>query len=223
VSASKQEEMAEIIGGKLVHKVIPKYPKQARKANMHGQVVLQAAVEANGNVNGVAIISGEVILAEEAVDAVRNWRFEPYTQNGAPVRAVQNITFDFIASKKEAELEPLPPPLPMTQIKATLKPVSREPGLFRPGEGVTPPKAIYVTDPAYDEKARKQKYQGVCVVSLIVGADGQPRDVKVVRAIGKGLDAKAIEAVSKWRFKPATKNGEPVAVKINVEVSFRIY
>jgi TonB family protein len=56
-----------------------------------------------------------------------------------------------------------------------------------------------------------------------VGPDGRPRDIKVSRQLGMGLDQKAIEAVRMWRFEPATKDGKPVAVQINVEVNFRLY
>lgn len=58
---------------------------------------------------------------------------------------------------------------------------------------------------------------------LIVGADGHPHNLRVQRSLGMGLDEKAIEAVSTWRFQPATLNGQPVAVEVNVEVSFRLY
>ena len=60
-------------------------------------------------------------------------------------------------------------------------------------------------------------------MSLIVGTDGLPRDVKLTRALGSGLDEKAIEAVRQWKFDPARRNGVPVAVKIDVEVLFRLY
>ncbi len=56
-----------------------------------------------------------------------------------------------------------------------------------------------------------------------MGPDGQPRDIKVARAIEQGLDAKAVEAVRTWKFEPATKDGKPVAVLVNVEVQFRLY
>ena len=58
---------------------------------------------------------------------------------------------------------------------------------------------------------------------LIVGADGRPRDMRVARSLGMGLDEKALEAVRTWRFEPARKDGQPVAVQINVEVIFRLY
>ncbi len=96
-------------------------------------------------------------------------------------------------------------------------------GVFRVGGGVSAPRAIYMPDPEYSEEARKAKYQGVCVLWLVVGPDGRPRDIKVARTLGLGLDEKAIEAVKTWRFEPAMKDGKPVAVQINVEVQFRLY
>lgn len=96
-------------------------------------------------------------------------------------------------------------------------------GVFRVGGGVSAPRALDTPDPEYSEEARKAKYQGTCVLWLIVGPDGKPRDVKVARALGMGLDEKAIEAVRNWKFSPAMKDGKPVAVQINVEVNFRLY
>jgi len=90
------------------------------------------------------------------------------------------------------------------------------------GGDVTAPKAIYAPEPEFSEAARKAGYQGTCVLSLIVGADGQPRDVRVVRRLGMQLDEKAIQAVSEWKFEPAQKGGKPVAVPIEVEVSFHL-
>ncbi len=96
-------------------------------------------------------------------------------------------------------------------------------GIFRVGGGVSAPRALDTPDPEYSEEARKAKYQGTCVLWLIVGPDGKPRDVKIARALGMGLDEKAIEAVRNWKFEPAMKDGKPVAVQINVEVNFRLY
>jgi protein TonB len=96
-------------------------------------------------------------------------------------------------------------------------------GVFRVGGGVSAPRALDTPDPEYSEEARKAKYQGTCVLWLVVGPDGTPRDVKVARSLGMGLDQKAIEAVKKWKFEPALKDGKPVAVQINVEVNFRLY
>jgi TonB family protein len=96
-------------------------------------------------------------------------------------------------------------------------------GVFKVGGGVSAPKVLEQPDPEYSEEARKAKYQGTVLLWLIVGPDGRPRDIKVSRALGMGLDQKAVEAVRKWKFQPAEKDGRPVAVQINVEVNFRLY
>src|SRR6202050_2858615 len=96
-------------------------------------------------------------------------------------------------------------------------------GLYHVGGGVSAPQLIFAPDPEFSDEARRAKYQGVCVVSLIVDAQGNPQRVQVVRHLGMGLDEKAVEAVRQYRFKPATLQGKPVPVEVNIEVNFRIY
>jgi protein TonB len=95
-------------------------------------------------------------------------------------------------------------------------------GVFRVGGGVTAPVVLYKTDPEYSEEARKAKYMGTVVLELIVDATGKPRDLKVTRSLGLGLDEKAIEAVEKWKFRPGQKDGKPVATHATIEVNFRL-
>jgi protein TonB len=89
-------------------------------------------------------------------------------------------------------------------------------------KGVTPPRPIYTPEPEYDDAARRAKVSGRVLLSMIVTKDGHTRDVTVVKSLSPGLDQKSIEAVSRWKFKPGTKDGEPVAVQLKVETSFRI-
>jgi len=96
-------------------------------------------------------------------------------------------------------------------------------GPYRVGGGVSAPRVLYAPDPEYSEEARKAKYQGTVVLWVVVGPDGRPRDIRIQRSLGLGLDEKAMEAVRTWKFEPAKKDGQPVAVQINVEVNFRLY
>ena len=66
-------------------------------------------------------------------------------------------------------------------------------GLYHVGGGVSAPQLIFAPDPEFSDEARRAKYQGVCVVSLIVDAQGNPQRVQVVRHLGMGLDEKAVE------------------------------
>ncbi len=95
-------------------------------------------------------------------------------------------------------------------------------GVFRVGGGVSSPIPIYKPDPEYSEEARKAKYSGVVVLSVIIDTEGRARNIKVVKSLGMGLDEKAMEAVAKWKFKPGMKGGAPVNVTANIEVNFRL-
>jgi len=96
-------------------------------------------------------------------------------------------------------------------------------GALRPGAGVSAPRAIYDPEPEYSEEARRVRFQGMVVLSIVVDQAGHARDIRVARSVGLGLDEKAIEAVKKWKFAPGMKDGHPVAVGVNVEVNFRLY
>jgi TonB family protein len=93
---------------------------------------------------------------------------------------------------------------------------------FRAGKEVTPPKVLYKVDPDYTQEARLAKYQGTVVVSAQIGTDGLAYNMKAVRGLGLGLDEKAIEAISHWKFQPGSKNGQPVPVLATIEVNFRL-
>lgn len=93
---------------------------------------------------------------------------------------------------------------------------------YRIGGGVSAPRVISKKELGYSEEARKARLEGTVVVSLVVGEDGAPRDVKAARSLGFGLDEKAIQAVSAWRFAPGQKEGNPVAVQTTIEVNFRL-
>jgi periplasmic protein TonB len=97
-------------------------------------------------------------------------------------------------------------------------------GIFPAGKmGVTVPQVIYSPEPSFSDEARKAKQQGVVSLLVVVGKDGRAYDIRVRQSLGMGLDEKAVEAVSQWRFRPATLNGQPVATQVAVEVDFHLY
>lgn len=95
-------------------------------------------------------------------------------------------------------------------------------GAYKIGGGVSAPAVILKVEPEYSEEARKAKFQGTVLLSVVVDEKGNPRDLRVVRPLGLGLDEKAIEAVTKWRFRPGLKDGRAVPVSAYVEVNFRL-
>jgi TonB family protein len=96
-------------------------------------------------------------------------------------------------------------------------------GPYVVGRGVSAPRLVYDPEPEYSDEARKQKYQGVVVLRVVVSDDGLPRDIRVAQSVGLGLDEKALEAVRRWRFEPGRLNGKAVAVVVHIQVNFRLY
>ena len=107
-------------------------------------------------------------------------------------------------------------------------------GTYHLGDGVTAPVVVHVVDPEFTDKARRAKVNGDCQISLVVDRDGRPQEVKVVRSVAEAvppnerdaamsLDAKAVEAVEGYRFKPAMFGGKPVPFELQVGVTFRIF
>jgi protein TonB len=109
--------------------------------------------------------------------------------------------------------------------KPTAPKVSTEGTVVDLGPGITPPQSIFAPDPDYPVAVRKKKHptQGTCVLELIVDEDGKPRDVHVTRSLTKLLDQNAIDAVRQWKFKPALRDGKPLAVRTSVEADYRLY
>jgi len=88
--------------------------------------------------------------------------------------------------------------------------------------GITPPRVVSNPQPQYPKSGRNGFKTGTVVIRAVVGTDGTLRNARVVRSLGPGFDAKALEAVKQWTFQPAKKDGDKVAVQIDIEVSFRL-
>jgi TonB family protein len=87
---------------------------------------------------------------------------------------------------------------------------------------VAAPRIISKVEPQYAEEARVNKLQGSILLTLVVDPTGMPTQIAVLRPLGMGLDEKAIEAISQWRFTPGQKNGAPVPVYTQVEMTFHL-
>ncbi len=97
-------------------------------------------------------------------------------------------------------------------------------GVFQVGNGVVSPVPIVSPKPAYTSDAMRAKIQGVVLLQCVVEADGSVNRCSVQRSLDRafGLDQEAIRAAQRWRFKPGTRLGEPVAVQVGIEMSFTL-
>lgn len=189
------------------------------EGRQRGYVTLLALVGESGRVDTVEVQKswGGPELDTRAVAAAKSLEFRPGTKNGVPVRTRVVLEVVFWKYRSQIIMEPI--------TSASVSPqVFEGIGLvYRVAKGVTPAKPTKSPDPEYPKEARKQRYEGTSVLWVVVDTNGLPREVGVTRPTGHGLDEKAIEAVKKWRFTPAMKDGKTVPVLINVEMSFHLY
>jgi TonB family protein len=208
--------------------VRPKYPKEALKAGTEGSVELKAVIGADGKTHDLTVIKGIPIFAPSTLDAVRKWRFHPAVVRGAPVETTYKVEMKYELILQEAipsvVLEsPQPiapaPPEPAGHVQSTLEgPVYR----VSKAAGVIAPEVIYQVDPEFSEEARKANESGTVEIALVVGTDGAPRNLRILCSGWSSLNENALSAVKRWKFKPGTKDGQPVMVEVQVEVEFKL-
>jgi TonB family protein len=95
-------------------------------------------------------------------------------------------------------------------------------GVDHAGGTFSPPVLLSRCEPVYTRQARNARVEGAVQLSVTVGPDGVPRELRVLRSLDAGLDRQAVEAVKAWRFQPGTKDGQPVSVTATIEVDFRL-
>lgn len=96
-------------------------------------------------------------------------------------------------------------------------------GIMTVGGGVSAPVVVHAVEPEFTEEARRSNFQGTVGIQLIVDAQGNPQDIRVVRHLGMGLDQKAMDAVRQYKFRPSMYQGHPVAVQLVIDVDFRLH
>ena len=112
---------------------------------------------------------------------------------------------------------------PATEKQAEAGGAPGETIVYNVGSNMSPPSCAHCPDPPYTEKARRAKYSGTWVAWIVVNHLGEVESVRVVKPLGLGLDENAVNTVRTWKFHPAIREGVPVAVRMLVETSFRIY
>ena len=139
-----------------------------------------------------------------------DWQFKPGMRNGVPVKVP--VTLDLAWGPRD---------LP-AQAMDNLKLAMNAPSAAAAANSTTRPALLYNPLPPYTEDARNAGLEGTVVIALTVGTDGSPRDLHVVKPLGKGLDETAIQTVSTWRFQPLRLNGKSAEMPTTVEVNFRL-
>ena len=195
---------------RLIDSATVAYPSDEPRGNGPRLCIVSLVVGSDGVAADVNVIrSLNPPLDKIALDTVKKAHFEPGAVGGKPVPVRIDVSLHFFGREDTAILKVLERKYSGPIIAAKPYDVS--------------PKVIHSVVAESSDQARREGKSGVVVISLVVSEDGMPTQVHVVRGMGMGLDEKALAAVNQYRFKPAMKDGQPVAAQISVMVSFRFY
>jgi TonB family protein len=195
------------------------YPDGAVETDLPHVGAYAVVVGADGLPTSVkCIFRNESVYDAGAIAAIQKSKFTPGLLGDKPVPVLVHVRVPFFHLK---------PALPVILQRYALRAEGRDQapgrgsGLGMIAIGVTRPKLIHSEEAEFSDEARRNRVEGTVLVSFTVSEQGLPTDLRVVKSIGYGLDEKALQAVSRYRFEPAMKDGKPVPVPISVEVSFR--
>jgi protein TonB len=207
-----------------------------------GQVYLVAIIGPDGKPGNIVTLEPNNSAFEEMAKRILTTeRFKPGVHNGVPVSvailadlsiqlcaenaksADGTSAIKFVLRSQPDQRVSAPPAVPPVLL-AVSDPGERAeiPGIEKVGPKVSAPVAIYQPDEAFTQSTPKKRTTGVCFVGLIVDADGKPQNVHLVVSLEPSSDQYAIELIKHDQFKPAMKDGHPVAVRVNVEVNFQL-
>ena len=180
----------------------PFYTRTARANGIEGAVTIEGAFDVNGCLKVLRTVKGLGYgLDENALAAVRSWRFSPAKRNGSPVEAIAQI--DILFRIPDA-------------------PVAEYDDIGRVGPGIVAPEVVKRIEPKYTDEARNAHLVGTVVLQAVVQTDGAAQILKIVKPLPLGLTESAVEALQQWRFRPASRDGKEIPVSTNIEVGFNL-
>lgn len=181
----------------------PLYSDEARSRGIEGTVTVEVRVSVSGKAKDLHVIRGLGLgLDENALLAVRDWKFVPARRNGEQIEARTEVVVEF--NLRNAELNE-----DIANDMAT-----------RVGPGVVPPRIVHRVEPRFERRLSLPRPPGTVLLDAVIQENGIPKVVRVLRSQAWEIDESAIAALEQWRFSPAMKNGMPIKVRMNVEMTF---
>jgi len=206
-----------VMAGRLMKRVPPVYPPLARQARIQGTVILKVRISKSGDVVNVQLVSGHPMLAPAAIEAVKQWKYDPYLLNGDPVVVETNVAINFTLSDK-------PPGEGVAGVVSNTPGNQTSPAVplrVRVSSGVAQGLLLSKVNPIYPDEAREERIQGVVVLQATIDKEGNVANLQLIS--GHPLLAPpAIEAVKQWKYRPYLLNGTPVEVNTQVQVNFTL-
>lgn len=230
----------EIKPPKLIKMVEPVYPEEARTEGVKGVVILEVTTDIYGRVQKVRVLRSIPLLDKAAIDAVRQWVYEPAVIDGKPRGVIVTITVNFVGEDKKSIVGGIMGGVEggvtggvsggviggvqgeageMTSLESTTYQAGDAKVVIGPAEGGKTPKIMKLVHPRYPEIARQAKVKGTVVLELSTDVFGRVQRIRVLSSIPL-LDKAVIDAAGQWIFVPLIVDGKPQPAVLKVDVTF---
>jgi TonB family protein len=214
----------------LLKRVSPVYPPLARQARIQGTVILKVQITKSGDVANIQLVSGHPMLAPAAIEAVKQWKYDPYLLNGDPIEVLTNVAVNFTlagtapAAGTTGNISVGPAGGAVSGVVTNTPGDQAPPALpqrVRVSAGVAQGLLVNKVNPTYPPDARDQRIQGAVILQATIDKEGNVANLQLIS--GHPLLAPAaIEAVKQWKYRPYLLNGNPVEVNTQVQVNFTL-
>lgn len=228
-SSSKNAESGDSTRLVLSHFVQPVYPLEAMQQKLQGHVVIHLVISTSGEVLSADPVSGNPILTQAAVAAMKQWKFEPYMHGGHAVQIGYKMPYDFAMATQVHDHPDPDAGTPASDAGAPGTAVA--PASSSSSQATAAPTRIAGTQaqqlilhqvaPIYPDIARQRFIQGTVVLQAIIGQDGRVKNLRPVSG-PKELYDSAVGAVEQWRYKPFVLDGKPVEVETTINVNYKL-
>lgn len=212
---------------KLVKEVKPVYPEEAAKAGLEGVVIIEATTDTYGRVAAAKILRGVPGLDQAALDAVKQWVYEPMIIDGVPKPVVFTVTVQFKADKKAKPEVATASGVAVGVVGGVeggvgaKDPKKLEGDAVRAVGDIKPPKLLKTVQPVYPKEASKAGIEGVVILEAKADKEGNIVDARILRSI-PALDQAALDAIKQWKYEPMIVDGKPHAALFTVTVRFKL-
>jgi hypothetical protein len=206
----------EVTSPRLLSTIYVPYPEGVPAKEVQGMTVLAMVIDAKGIPEHIQVLHNHGDAFDQAsIAAVMHSVFEPGRLADKPVPVWIDIRVVFRANHSQTVPEVL-----ITERDLPVPDASKIEDKHHNPLSYTPPYPIHTVDADFVDPFVSHPWVQVAIVSVMVGADGLPKNVRVRRGLGFGLDKKAEAAVWHYRFFPATQKGKPIETGQDVVVSF---
>ena len=207
---------SEVTTPRMLSTVYVPYPSGVPAKSVQGMTVLAMVIDANGIPAHIQLLHthGEV-FDEASIAAVKQSKFDPGKLGDKPVPVWIDVRVVFRTNRSQTV-----PQILITERDLPVPDASKFEDRHHNPLSYTPPFSIHTVDADFADPFVSHPWVQVAVVSVLVGEDGLPKEVRVKRGLGFGLDKKAEAAVWHYRFFPATQKGKPIAARTDVMVDF---